>query len=271
MLKKLFQGSRAFVRLLLVFLVILAVCFRAVWARLLGRHDVHQTAELGIWASRWMVTLTGIELRVHGELPESGAILVANHRSYTDIPAILYSLPCAFLAKASVGRWPVIGWAARLANTVFVERASKESRRAARASLKALQSQGLSVVIFPEGTTSPSPGRLPFRPGMFHLAAEGGLRVVPVAIEYKNSEDAWLGDDSFVPHFLRRFGEQKKSVVVTFGPVLMDTNGELLLRKVDEWLDDELAKGFEARFTHGVLPLVQKEVAMQASCEVSEY
>src|SRR5689334_3577753 len=74
-----------------------------------------------LWGST-LISLLGIDVSCAGELPEPGAILMANHRSYLDIPALLSLLPCVFVAKQEVTRWPLLGWAARRAETIFVRR-----------------------------------------------------------------------------------------------------------------------------------------------------
>jgi len=192
-----------------------------------------------LWALR-ILRWCGIEVNVKGGALPEGCLLVANHRSYTDIPALMSTAPCTFLAKHEVKSWPVIGWGARLANTVFVDRGCKTSRREARNTLKDRLDQGMSVMVFAEGTTVPQGGLMPLKPGMFHVAAERGLPIVPVAIEYREAEDAWVGDDTFIGHFLKRFRRSKMQVDVSFGPVIRGSDGEGLRAITQDWLREEL-------------------------------
>ncbi|RJO63488.1 MAG: 1-acyl-sn-glycerol-3-phosphate acyltransferase [Myxococcales bacterium] len=236
------RSCRAVARMFLFLFLTLAYAAWVVCLSLVGKADSRHVARL---AQRWAARLIegmGIRLEVEGVPPPDGALLVANHRSYIDIVAVLSQVPCTMLAKAEVGRWPFIGWAARLGNTVFVSRDDRTSRKLARASIAELMRQGLSTVVFPEGTTSAGPGCLPFRPGVFHLAAENGIPVVPVAIEYADPEDCWVGDDTFIRHFFDRFGRRSLSVRVGFGPVLRPSEATILKESAERWVAENLRK-----------------------------
>lgn len=191
------------------------------------------------WARR-MTRLLGVRIEVHGSPPAGPVLLLANHRSYVDIAALLAQRPCAFLAKAEIGEWPLFGAAARETHTVFVKREDRASRRAARAGALALLRQGVTFAAFPEGTTSRGPGALPFYPGLFELAAEHRIPVVPVAIEYGSRDDAWVGDDGFIPHFLGCFRRPRMRVAVAFGPVLEQADQEELRAEAEAWIRHRL-------------------------------
>src|SRR5271154_5097081 len=72
-------------------------------------------------ASRRHLKIFGYTADVAGPVPQGG-LLVSNHLSYLDILAISAITPAVFVAKSEVRRWPVIGWCAARAGTVFVER-----------------------------------------------------------------------------------------------------------------------------------------------------
>lgn len=194
-----------------------------------------------LWGERLM-RWVGFSVKAKSQAIPEGCILVCNHRSYTDIPVLMTLTPATFLAKQEVRSWPVIGWAARAADTVFVNRESAESRREARATLKAHLDKGASVMVFPEGTTVAKEELLPLRPGMFHTAAKSHLPIVPIAIEYQDPEDAWTGDESFVAHFLRQFRGRRKFVSVSIGPVMHGTDGEALKERVETWMHQEISR-----------------------------
>lgn len=191
------------------------------------------------WARR-MVSLLGVRVEVHGSPPAGPVLLLANHRSYVDIAALLAQRPCAFLAKAEIAEWPLFGAAARQTHTVFVRREDKASRRAARAGALALLQQGVAFAAFPEGTTSRGPGALPFFPGLFELAAEHRIPIVPVAIEYASRDDAWVGDDGFIPHFLGCFRKPRMHVALAFGPVLHQADKDGLRTEAEAWIRGRL-------------------------------
>jgi lyso-ornithine lipid O-acyltransferase len=191
---------------------------------------------------RWLLRALGVSPDVRGPVPTNPVLLVPNHRSYLDIPVLLASLPCVFLGKAEVAAWPLIGRGARAAGTLFVNRSSPASRLAARDRIFDALVRGLTVVVFPEGTTSAGPGVLPFRPGSLHVAAQLGVPVVPVAISYSHPDDPWVGETTLLGHFLDRFGDPEVRVAVRFGPTLRDADGRRLRDAAEEWIGSTLAK-----------------------------
>ncbi|HPG26566.1 MAG TPA: lysophospholipid acyltransferase family protein [Myxococcota bacterium] len=191
------------------------------------------------WA-RSVVDTIGLRLEVSGALPPGPALWLANHRSYADIPILLSQGPCAFLAKREIADWPVFGPGARLMHTVFVERGDPVSGKAAREAALALLERGVCFAAFPEGTTSRGPGVLPFHPGLFALAERHGFPIVPMAIDYESPDDAWVDDDAFVPHFLRRFGRRRVPARLSIGPRLEPGPADGLRRVTHEFIEDML-------------------------------
>ncbi len=194
-------------------------------------------------ARAWAAHLSrafGIEAIVETPMPAAGALIVSNHRSYLDICATMAQMPLSFTAKAELERWPIMGWAARTGGTVFVDRSSPESRDRTRQIIRERLDRGLSMVVFPEGTTFEGPGLLEFRPGIFRLAAEGGFPIVPAAIWYEEREDAWVGDDTFVGHFLRVFKKPVMRVHVAYGPPITGTDPEDLRVRAWTWVRETL-------------------------------
>ena len=111
-------------------------------------------------------------------------IFVSNHQSIYDIPVLFATLPyqLRIIAKESLGSFPFLGWHLRRTGHLLVDR-----RRPDRAGIlrkwKALVGQGLSLIIFPEGTRSED-GRVgPFKGGSFLLAIEAGLPIVPISVD----------------------------------------------------------------------------------------
>jgi 1-acyl-sn-glycerol-3-phosphate acyltransferase len=127
-----------------------------------------------------------------------------------------------------------------MVDTVFVRREDKSSRNASRNKVAAALARSLRVVVFPEGTTSAGPGILPFRPGIFEVAAGYGFAVVPAAIEYENKDDAWVGEDTFFGHFMRCFARPRIKVRVVFGPVIRGESGAEIKELVEHWVKGRL-------------------------------
>jgi 1-acyl-sn-glycerol-3-phosphate acyltransferase len=213
----------------------------------------------------------GIEVEFGGEIPKENGLILANHRSYMDIVPIPVHLQTTFVAKQEVRRWPIIGYAGVVGQAIYVDRHHPESRKRTRLELKDRLEQGFSMVVYPEGTTSASPDLRPFKPGMFHVAASGSIPIIPVAIEYERPEDAFVGDDTFLPHFLKTFRRKKIRIKAHFGPVIRDTDGERLRQRVSDWMKQELASMQEAfghlARPHSVLFLCGQEKGESALAE----
>jgi lyso-ornithine lipid O-acyltransferase len=156
------------------------------------------------WAQRVMESLN-VELKVQGQVSELNSLLfVGNHLSYLDIPLVMKVVRGAsFVAKQELSRWPVFGYGAKRINTVFVDRASAQSRGAARQALEQALGQGQRVTLFPSGTTSMGEAER-WRKGGFEVAHSMGAWVQPFRISYQPLRQvAFIDDDGFLPHLYR--------------------------------------------------------------------
>ncbi len=164
-----------------------------------------------------VTALHGLEVHVEGGIPWGPCVVASNHVSWLD-PIILCGLaPCVPISKLDVSGWPVVGSLARELGGLFVDRRDARSgARVLRGAARALE-DGLPVLNFPEGTTTRGDRVLPFRGGVFALARSAAVLVVPVAIAYDPPELAWVGDDTFLPHYLRLAGSPGARARVQFG------------------------------------------------------
>ena len=143
-----------------------------------------------IW-SRRVLASCGVDMAVYGGLPseEHGQMLICNHISWLDIMAINAAFPGRFVAKNDVTKWPLIGYLATQARTVYVARSkgtggnSEKIRNVTRA-LK----DGDTVTLFPEGTSSEGRTILPFKTSFFQAAADAQVPLVPVLCRYPNPD-----------------------------------------------------------------------------------
>lgn len=186
-----------------------------------------------------MVKLLNVKITVQGHIPAEPAIIMANHRSYVDVLMLLSPIPAVFVAKASVKKWPIVGLGGNALDTLWVNRESKDSRRETRDQLRDRLVQNKSVIIFPEGTTNRGPEVLDLKPGMFHTVADGGFKIIPLAIEYKNADIAWVDDQTFVPHFCEQFSKPKIEVLIKYGSTLEGKDGEELRTLTHKWLSEQ--------------------------------
>ena len=136
--------------------------------------------------SRTLLAAAGIRLRAENvELldPNQRYILIANHYSYFDIPCIFVAIPqpIRFMAKASLFRIPIFGWALGRAGFIPIDR--KNRRTAVKSFDMAGQRirKGNSICVFPEEGRSRERKMRPFQRGAFLLALKSELPIVPLS------------------------------------------------------------------------------------------
>lgn len=173
-----------------------------VWRLLRGESVPRATAILQRW-SRGACAHMGLDVEAYGEVPGRTVVYVANHRSYLDIPVLSGVLGTAFMSRADVAEWTIVGGAARAVGCVFVERDDARGRvRAARALVRRLAIG--SVTIFPEGTTTGERLPGPFHEGLFRLLHRLRASVVPVTIRYSHRRAYWIDDIGLARHLRAR-------------------------------------------------------------------
>ncbi|MFC0254374.1 lysophospholipid acyltransferase family protein [Massilia consociata] len=119
------------------------------------------------------------------------ALIVANHVSWLDIFVINALHPCRFVAKAEIRAWPVLGWLAASAGTVFIARGNRRELRHIFKGLVTVLQQGERVAFFPEGTTSRQGEVLPFHANLFEAAIDAKVPVQPYALSYVDAGGAY--------------------------------------------------------------------------------
>ena len=117
-------------------------------------------------------------------------VCVSNHCSFTDIFLISH-LPweMKWLAKRSLFKMPFVGWSMWLVGDVGIDRRSPRAAKAALDECRRWLERNVPVMIFPEGTRSPTDELLPFKDGAFRLAIEAGADVLPMAVH--GTRQAW--------------------------------------------------------------------------------
>jgi 1-acyl-sn-glycerol-3-phosphate acyltransferase len=142
--------------------------------------------------------------------PRHPYVVVSNHESFADILLISH-LPweMKWLSKAELFRIPVMGWLMHLAGDVPVKRGFGPSAVEAMARCREVLSNRVSVMIFPEGTRSPTAELLPFKDGAFRLAIDAGVPILPLALH---------GTSNALPKHDWRFG-RSTAVVEVLPPV----------------------------------------------------
>jgi 1-acyl-sn-glycerol-3-phosphate acyltransferase len=162
------------------------------------------------WTRSFMGYLTRalpFTVKVHGAVPQRPMLWVSNHVSWTDIALLGQITPLSFLSKAEVRHWPIAGWLAQHAATLFIRRGANDSQRLRREMALRLE-DGYPLMIFPEGTTTDGRQLRTFHGRLLACAADAGVAVQPVAIRYSrgNALDPlapFIGEDDLVSHLMR--------------------------------------------------------------------
>ncbi|HSJ14791.1 MAG TPA: lysophospholipid acyltransferase family protein [Longimicrobiales bacterium] len=127
----------------------------------------------------WRFRTSGVRV----EDPRRPYVAVSNHESIADIFLISH-LPweMKWLSKDANFRIPVMGWMMRMAGDIRLVRSDRNSRRLALDECRDRLQRKVSVMIFPEGTRSPTGEMLPFKDGAFRLAVETGTPILPLVV-----------------------------------------------------------------------------------------
>lgn len=166
------------------------------------------------WYER-MLEIMNVEITVIGTIPHesSGAVMmIANHISWVDIPLIGSQTPVNFLSKAEVAKWPVVGSLAERIGTLFISRGSGDTEQVMQAMAQHLNNK-LSVLFFPEGTTTYGDKVRRFHKKLFKVCETTDVSVCPLLIRYQGDGESnpvpFVGDIGFGTHLWELLGHKK--------------------------------------------------------------
>ena len=173
-------------------------------------------------------------------------LFIGNHISYLDPFILVHHILAWPVAKFEVASWPLVGYACSVSGVLFVRRRHAGSLRATRSAIAETLKRGDSVVVYPEGTTTDGKMTLPFRRGIFDMAVELGIPVVPVTMAYRQPEASFVREHSFLPHFLKLFSQWRIEAHIHFNDKLLGEDGLLLMKQTKDIIDSKLKELNEA-------------------------
>ncbi len=197
-----------------------------------GWEKKRRAAEL---TRKWAVLsakIAGVHVNVHGDAAAfPGGLVVGNHQSYLDIPVHASVFALRFAPKAEMRCWPLLGWLTSRNEPVWIDRSSRQKSREVAGEIAATLKNHISMIVYPEGTTSDGlHGLLPFKSTPFEAAIESGAPVQPVLTFYRcepaGESAAWFGDDPLAGHIWRILGLKKVVAEVYIMPLMKAEVGE---------------------------------------------
>ncbi len=172
-------------------------------------HLLWRTIGAGRWWPRVFLAsigmIAGLHLRIEGK-PARGALLLANHVSWLDIPALAHATGSAFVAHDGLAAFPFLKWLCEMNDTVFIARTDRSSVAVQIQQVRTAMAERGTLTLFPEGTTSDGTGLLPFKSSLLSALdpLPAGAVVQPVLIAYDDAERiAWVGDEHGLDNFKR--------------------------------------------------------------------
>jgi 1-acyl-sn-glycerol-3-phosphate acyltransferase len=176
--------------------------------------------------SRWMLRgAFGFRIVSLGEQTQQPVLFVANHVSWMDIQLLHTQRAACFVAKAEIARWPLVGWLAARAGTIFLRRGNPASLSAVIGVMGARLRGGRAVAVFPEGGIEHEHTGITkvrtFHARVFQCALDAQVPIQPVALTYRRNGCAWNGatfrhGEGFLGNFLRLLGEPPLQAEVHF-------------------------------------------------------
>ena len=173
----------------------------------------------------------GMRCQIKGELSTTKPTLfLANHISYLDVFVLGSVLPGYFIAKSEVAGWPVLGWLAKVQNTLFFERNGRKVQGQLQIMAEHFNRQG-NLILFPEGTSTEGEHVEPFKSSLLQSIEQAQQAVViqPVTVAYTRYRGqamnrfirdhyAWYAKMPFSSHFFSALGLAASEVEVILHP-----------------------------------------------------
>jgi len=152
---------------------------------------------LRIWAIgvTWIIRMN---LTIQGVAPKPPYYLVTNHLSYLDIVLLARTAGCVYVSRADVADLSVLGFLAKVMNTIFIDRAKARDTARVNALINKTLDNGYGVHMFAESKISQDAQVHPFKPPLLQPAVERGIPVHYAALSYSTPEGVAPAKDVIV-------------------------------------------------------------------------
>ena len=227
-LAQIFSLIRVLYRLLMIVLWFLLMFIIFVISKMLNLNIKNSMPRL---FHQGFLKLLNVKVILHGTLKTNKpGLLISNHASWIDISILSSLTNICFIAKSEVSGWPIVGFLARLQDTVFIERKINRVIKQKKEILDFL-SRGKKLVLFPEGTSSDGNRVLRFKSSLFSIGETeegklGGYEFQAVTICYSGLNGlpmsrsqrpnvAWWGNMNLFNHLWNLFSLNAIKVTVT--------------------------------------------------------
>ena len=166
-----------------------------------------------------------LNLQIHrvGKPDAQSQLWVANHISWIDILALATEHDLVFIAKHEISTWPLLGSIFKGIGTLFIRRGDREATLRMSQCMKASLEEGISLMLFPEATTTDGKEVRRFASKLFEPAVEVQSQIQPIALRYLGqSEDIapFIGEDTFLAHLTRVLTLKEIQLMISYGDPL---------------------------------------------------
>lgn len=185
--------------------------------------------------------LLGIKIEVTGHPIAEPCLYVSNHRSFIDPFVVSPYVDVFFIAKAEVGKMPILSIGFDVTGVILVDRGDQGSRTNTRVQMVDKIQAGHNVLIYAEGTTGAYQETKPFKMGTFSEASKHGFKIVPVSIEYRTKKDRWASGP-IGPQYFKQIGKWRTHARLHFGKPFQHSERRKLSAHIKHDINNNLNK-----------------------------
>lgn len=206
---------------LMLLLALPAALLQNGWAARRRVHGEPLDQRVVRWWTRTALRMIGIRVRKFGTALPDPAMFVANHCSWLDIVVVHTQRAVCFVAKAEIERWPLFGFLAASAGTIFHRRGSTDSLARVMQVMVERMLAGRSVAVFPEGGAAHGATLKIFHARIFQAALDADAPIQPVALRYSRGginqpQIAFAPGENFIGNVWRLLGDPPLQAEVHF-------------------------------------------------------